>query len=96
MIGEPPFQAVSTANLVPHDIGRLRVQWIFNVNFLLSHTLRVNILLLVRPIFAAKLRKILEIKNIFAKNFGSSGKSSTFAGDFKEITCDDGLHLGKK
>jgi len=46
--------------------------------------------------FAAKLRKILEIKNIFAKNFGSSGKSSTFAGDLKEITCDDGLHLGKK
>jgi hypothetical protein len=45
---------------------------------------------------AAKIQILSEIQNIFAKNFGSSQKSSTFAGDFEKITCEDGLHLSIK
>jgi hypothetical protein len=53
-------------------------------------------LLLLIAYFGTKLRKFCGNTKYFPKNFVSSGKSATFAGDFKEITCEDGLHLGIK
>ena len=41
VVGKPPLQSVSTANLIPNDVRRHRCQRVFNVYSLLRHTLRV-------------------------------------------------------
>ena len=69
VIGYPPLKAVGAADLFPHEVWRLRVQGVFDVNSLFSHTLRAGKCVSFVRIMATKLQKFFEIQNIFSKKF---------------------------